>query len=50
MNNSLDTDRELASLSIPQLIERLSRLTENYSAAVERITCEILIRSMQNAE
>ena len=40
MNNSLDTDRELASLSIPQLIERLSRLTENYSAAVERITNE----------
>ena len=48
--SSLDVDRELASLSIPELIERLSRLTENYSAAVERITCEILIRSMQNAE
>ncbi len=48
--SSLEEDRELASLSIPQLIERLSRLTENYSAAVERITCEILIRSMQNAE
>ena len=48
--SSLEEDRELASLSIPQLIERLSRLTENYSAAAERITCEILIRSMQNAE
>lgn len=48
--SSLDADRELASLSIPELIERLSRLTENYSATVERITCEILIRSMQNAE
>ena len=48
--SSLDEDRELASLTIPQLIERISVLTAEYAAAVERITCEILIRSMQKAE
>ena len=48
--SSLDEDRELASLSIPQLIERISVLTADYAAAVERITCEILIRTMQQVE
>lgn len=48
--SSLEQDEELAKLTIPQLIERMSRLTEEYSVAIERITCEILVRSMQNAE
>lgn len=48
--SSLEEDKELASLTIPQLIERISTLTAEYSAAVERITYEILIRAMQQAE
>lgn len=48
--SSLEQDEELAKLSIPQLIERISTLNAEYSAAVERITYEILIRSMQQAE
>lgn len=48
--SSLDEDRELASLTVPQLIEKISTLTAEYSAAVERLTCEILIRTMQRAE
>lgn len=48
--SSLEQDEELAKLSVPQLIERISVLTSEYAAAVERITCEILIRSMQNAK
>jgi len=48
--SNLERDEELAKLSVPQLIERISELTTEYAAAVERITCEILIRSMQQAE
>lgn len=48
--SSLEEDKELASLTIPQLIERISTLNAEYSAAVERITYEILIRAMQQAE
>lgn len=48
--SSLEEDRELASLTMPELIERISRLTADYSEAVEHITCEILIRTMQKAE
>ena len=46
----LEQDEELAKLSVPHLIEKISDLTTEYSAAVERITYEILIRSMQQAE
>ncbi len=48
--NSLEQDEELAKLSVPQLIERISKLTSEYAAAVERITLEILIRAMQQTE
>lgn len=48
--SDLQAQEELAKLSVPELIERISALTVEYAAAVERITCEILIRSMQQAE
>ena len=48
--NSFEQDEELAKLSVPQLIEKISELTTEYAAAVKRITYEILIRSMQQAE
>lgn len=48
--SSLAEDRELASLTVPELIERISKLTEDYAAAIEQVTCEILIRSMQQAK
>lgn len=46
----LEQDEELAKLSVPQLIEKISDLATEYVAAVERITYEILIRSMQQSE
>ena len=46
----LEQDEELAKLSVPELIERISELTAEYAASVKRITYEILIRSMQHAE
>ena len=48
--SNLEWDDELSKLTVPQLIEKISELTTDYAAAVERITCEILIRSMQQAE
>ena len=42
-------EEELAKLSVPQLIEKISGLTADYTTAVEKITYEILIRSMQHA-
>lgn len=48
--SSLKQDEELAKLSIPQIIERVSELTIEYAAAVERLNHEILIRIMQRAE
>lgn len=36
----------MAKLSVPQLIEKISKLTEEYSAEVSRILREILVRSM----
>lgn len=50
MISDLERDEELARLTIPQLIERISELTVDYSAAVGRVTREILIREMQQAE
>lgn len=44
----LEQDEELAKLSVPQLIERISMLTAEYAAAVERITCEIFFLSEVN--
>ncbi len=46
----LEQDEELAKLSVPQLIEKISDLTTEYNAALKRITYEILIRVMQEAE
>lgn len=46
--SSLEYDEELAKLSVPQLIERISALTADYAAAIERITYEILIRAMHS--
>ncbi len=48
--NNLERDEELAKLSVPQLIEKISELTAEYAASVERITLEILVRAMQSAE
>lgn len=46
----LEYQEDLAKLTIPQLIERISRLTENYNKELTMLTHEILIRSMQQAE
>lgn len=48
--SSLEYDEELAKLSVPQLVWRISQLTAEYTASIERITYEILIRAMQEAE
>ena len=46
MKSNLERDEEMAKLSVPQLIEKISKLTEEYSAEVSRILREILVRSM----
>lgn len=46
----LEYQEDLAKLTIPQLIERISRLTENYNKELTMLTHEVLIRSMQQAE
>lgn len=46
MKSDLERDEEMAKLSVPQLIEKISKLTEEYSAEVSRILREILVRSM----
>lgn len=48
--SSLKQDEDLAKLSIPQIIERVSELTIEYATEVERLNHEILIRIMQRAE
>lgn len=48
--SDLERDEELAKLSVPQLVWRISQLTAEYTASIERITYEILIRAMQEAE
>nr|AHF24068.1 hypothetical protein [uncultured bacterium Contig643] len=46
MRSDLERDEEMAKLSIPQLIEKITKLTEEYSAEIGRVSREILIRSM----
>lgn len=48
--SNLEQDEELAKLDVPQLIEKISTLTAEYAEAIGRITCEILIRNMQQAD
>lgn len=48
--SDLEYQKALADMTVPELIDRISKLTEDYTAAVERVTCEILIRAMQEAE
>lgn len=48
--SDLEQDEELARLSVPQLIEKISELTTQYNADLKRIMYEILIRAMQQAE
>lgn len=47
--NRLKDEEELARLTIPQLIERITELNAKYAEDLERITRELLIRAMQQA-
>ena len=46
----LEYQKDLAKLTIPQLIERIARLTEKYNEELTLLTQEILIRIMQQSE
>lgn len=46
----LEQQEALAKMTIPELIESIVRLTENYNEHLTMLTHEILIRSMQQAE
>lgn len=48
--SSLKDEEELAKLTIPQLIERVTDLTAKYAEDLGRIMHELLIRAMQQAE
>ena len=48
--NSLEQDEELAKLSVPEIIEHIAKLTEEYSASLTRLTHELLIRAMQQSK
>lgn len=47
--SSLKDEEELAKLTIPQLIERITDLTAKYAEDLGRVTHELLIRAMQQA-
>ena len=48
--SSLKEEEELAKLTIPQLIERITDLTTKYAEDLGRVTHELLIRAMQQAK
>ena len=48
--SSLKEEEELAKLTIPQLIERITDLTAKYAEDLGRVTHELLIRAMQQAK
>ena len=48
--SDLEYQKDLARLTIPQLIERIARLTEKYNEELTLLTQEILIRIMQQSE
>ena len=48
--NDLEYQESLAKMTIPELIESITGLTELYTEYLAILTHEILIRSMQQAE
>jgi len=48
--SSLKDEEELAKLTIPQLIERITDLTAKYAEDLGCVTHELLIRAMQQAK
>lgn len=48
--NDLEQQERLARMTVPELIEAISRLTEQYNNNLTMLTQELLIRHMQQAE
>jgi len=48
--SSLKDEEDLAKLTIPQLIERITECTAKYAEDLGRLTHELLIRAMQAAK
>jgi hypothetical protein len=48
--SELKSNEELAKLTVPQLIERITELTVKYAEDLSRLTHELLIRAMQEAK
>ena len=46
----LEYQEHLASMTIPEIISSIVKLTETYNEHLAMLTQEILIRSMQEAE
>lgn len=50
MPSKLDQQEALAKMSVPEIIEAMTKLTETYTAELETLTHELLIRAMELAD
>ena len=48
--NDLELQERLSEMSIPEIIESITSITEIYTEYLAALTHEILIRAMQQAE
>ena len=48
--NDLELQESIARMTVPELIEAITRLNETYNERLTMLTQEILIRSMQHSE
>lgn len=47
--SSLKDEEALAKMSVPEIVDEITKLTETYATELESMTHELLIRAMQLA-
>ena len=50
MSSKLEQQEALAKMSVPEIIEAMTKLTETYAAELATLTHELLIRAMELAD